>query len=52
MTNRRDQVNAANMEPEAEFVRLLGERVHPPVNVEARLRGGFSRAELAGLGLV
>ncbi len=43
------------MEPEVEFVRLLDEhgvRVHPPVNVDARLRGGFSRAELARLGLV
>ena len=43
------------LEPEAEFVRLLDEhgvRVHPPVNVDARLRAGFSRAELARLGLV
>lgn len=43
------------LEPEAEFRRLLvvhGVSVHPPVNVEARLRGGFSRVELERLGLV
>lgn len=43
------------LSPEAEFVRLLDEhgvRLHPPVNVDARLRGGFSRAELAALGLL
>ena len=43
------------LEPEAEFRRLLvehGVSVHPPVNVEARLRGGFSQGELERLGLV
>jgi uncharacterized ferritin-like protein (DUF455 family) len=42
------------LEPEAEFRRLLGEHgveVHPPANVEARLRGGFSLVELERLGL-
>lgn len=42
------------LEPEAEFRRLLAEHgvaLHPPVNVEARLRGGFSRTELERLGL-
>jgi len=43
------------LEPEAEFRRLLEEHgvtLHPPVNVEARLRAGFSRIELERLGLV
>ena len=42
------------LEPEAEFRRLLAEHgvaLHPPANVEARLRGGFSRVELERLGL-
>jgi len=42
------------LEPEAEFRRLLDEHgvtVHPPVNVDARLRAGFSRTELERLGL-
>ncbi len=45
---------ARNLEPEAEFRRLLvehGVTLHPPVNVEARLLGGFSRMELERLGL-
>ena len=42
------------LEPETEFRRLLAEHgvaLHPPVNVEARLRGGFSLTELERLGL-
>ena len=42
------------LEPEAEFRRLLdvhGIALHPPANVEARIRGGFSRIELERLGL-
>jgi uncharacterized ferritin-like protein (DUF455 family) len=42
------------LEPEAEFRRLLDEHgvaLHPPANVEARIRGGFSRVELERLGL-
>jgi len=43
-----------SLEPEAEFRRLLDEHgvaLHPPANVEARLRAGFSLAELEHLGL-
>jgi len=42
------------LEPEAEFRRLLDEHgvtLHPPVNVQARLQGGFTRVELQRLGL-
>jgi len=42
------------LDPEAEFRRLLdahGVTVHPPANVEARLRGGFTCNELEQLGL-
>jgi len=45
---------ARGLEPEQEFRRLLeahGVALHPPANVEARLRGGFTRSELQGLGL-
>jgi len=45
---------ARGLEPEAEFRRLLDKHavsVHPPVNVAARVRGGFSLIELEGLGL-
>ena len=43
-----------SLDPETEFRRLLADHgitLRPPANVEARLRGGFTRIELDRLGL-